>query len=135
MVVSVDVKFVVKSINEHPYHRTVYSYSREDWGVLRDHLRDVLWFDIFKHGATCAAKEITEWVEIGIDCYIPQKFSVKAPLLTMVHTCVAAIAHYFHQYQLNATTENKKLFCDSRNHSERSNYAETLCCFSAYRIS
>ena len=54
MVVSVDVKFVVKSTNEHPYH------------------------DIFKHDATYAAKEITEWVEIGIDCYIPhRKFQLK----------------------------------------------------------
>ena len=26
IVVSVDVKFVVKSTNEHPYHRTAYSY-------------------------------------------------------------------------------------------------------------
>ena len=28
MAVSVDGKFVVKSTNEHPYHRTVYSYSK-----------------------------------------------------------------------------------------------------------
>ena len=40
-VVSVDVKFVVKSTNEHPYYRTVYSYSKADWDGLRDHLRDV----------------------------------------------------------------------------------------------
>ena len=41
MVVSVDVKFVVKSTNEHPYHHTVYSYSKADWDELRDRLRDV----------------------------------------------------------------------------------------------
>ena len=46
-VVSIDVKFVVKSINEHPRHRTVYSYSKADWDGLRDHLRDVPWLDIF----------------------------------------------------------------------------------------
>jgi hypothetical protein len=39
IVVCVDVKFVVKSTNEHPYHRTVYSYSKADWDGLRDHLR------------------------------------------------------------------------------------------------
>ena len=38
---------------------------------LRDHPSDVPWLDIFKHDATYAAEEITEWVEIGIDCYIP----------------------------------------------------------------
>ena len=53
MVVSVDVKFVVKSTNEHPYHRTVYSYSKADL----DGLRDVSWLDIFKHDATYAAKK------------------------------------------------------------------------------
>ena len=29
--------------------------------------------DILKHVATYAAKEINEWVEIGIDCYIPHR--------------------------------------------------------------
>ena len=65
IVVSVDAKFVVKSTNEHPYHRTVY---KMDWDGLRDHLRDVSSVDIFKYDATCAAEEITEWVEMGIDC-------------------------------------------------------------------
>ena len=56
-VVSVDVKFVVKSTNEHPYHRTVYSYSKAaDWDVSRGHIRDVLWLD--KHDTTYDAKEI-----------------------------------------------------------------------------
>ena len=41
MVVGVDWKFVVKSTNEHPYHRTVYSYSKADRDGLRDHLKDV----------------------------------------------------------------------------------------------
>ena len=135
MVVSVDVKFVVKSTNEHPYHRTVYSYSKADWDGLRDHLRDVPWLDIFKHDATFAAKEISEWVEIGIDCYIPhRKFQLKphsSPWFTP--SCAAAIAHrnhYFHQYHRDATPENKKLFRDSRNHCKRviaearSSYAE-----------
>ena len=40
-------------------------------GWLRDHLRDVPWLDIFKHDATYAVKEITEWVKIGIHCEIP----------------------------------------------------------------
>ena len=31
MVVGVDVKFVVKSTYEHPYHHTVYSYSKAVW--------------------------------------------------------------------------------------------------------
>ena len=46
MVVSVDVKFVVKSANKHHYHRTVYSYSTADCDGLRDHLRELPWLDI-----------------------------------------------------------------------------------------
>ena len=139
MVVGVDVNFVVKSANEHPYHRTVYSYCKADWDGLRDHLRDVPWLDIFKHNATFAAKEISEWIEIGIDCYIPHhKFQLKphsSPWFTP--SCAAAIAHrnhIFHQYHRNMTPENKKLFCDSRNHCKRvleeakSKYAEATRC-------
>ena len=59
MVVSVDVKFVVTSTNEPPYHRTVYLYSKAEWDGLTDHLRGVPWLDIFKHDATYAAKEKT----------------------------------------------------------------------------
>ena len=110
MVVSVDVEFVVKSTNEHPYHRIACSYSKADWDGLKDHLRDVLWLDIFKHGDICAAKEIPEWVVIGIDCYIPhRKFQLKPHSLPWFTPCAAAIAHrnhYFHQYNRNATPEN-----------------------------
>ena len=60
MVVSVDVKFVVKSTNEHPYHHTIYSYRKADLDGLRDHLWNVPWLDIFKHATTYATKEITK---------------------------------------------------------------------------
>ena len=79
MAVSVDVKFVVKSTNEHLYHRTVYSYSKADWDGLRVHLKDMPWLDIFRHDVNYADREITQWVEIGIDCYIPRrKFQLKS---------------------------------------------------------
>ena len=73
MAVSVDVKFVVKSTYEHPYHRTPYSYSKADWDGLRDHFGDVPWLDTFKHDATYAAKEIPEWVETAT--YLTESFS------------------------------------------------------------
>ena len=52
MVFSVDMKFLVNSTNGHPYHRTVYSYNKADRDGVSDHLKDVLWLDIFKHDAT-----------------------------------------------------------------------------------
>ena len=38
-----------KSVNEHSYHCTVYSYSKADWDELMDHLGNVPWLEIFKH--------------------------------------------------------------------------------------
>ena len=131
------MKFVVKSKNEHHYHHSVCSYSKTDW--------DLPWLDIFKHDATYAAMEITEWVEIGIDCYIPhRKFQLKphspSPWFTPCATAIAHRNHYFHHYHWNATPENKKLFYDSHNHCKRvlkdarSNYAETTDCSVASQL-
>ena len=95
------------------------------------------WLDIFKYDATYTAKEIAEWVEISIDCYIPhRKFQLKPHSTPWSTLCAAAIAHrnhYFYQYHQNAAPENKKLFCDSCNHCKRvlkdaiSNYALKTC--------
>ena len=38
-----------------------------------DHLRDVPWEDAFKLGASAAASEFCEWVQVGIDVYIPHR--------------------------------------------------------------
>ena len=58
--------------------------------------------------------------------YLPKfqlKFQLKPhPSPWFIPSCAAAIAHYnhyFHQYHRNVTPENKKLFCDSRNHCKR----------------
>ena len=124
MVVSVDVKFVIKSTNEHPYHLllTIYSCSKANWNGLRGYLRDVHWLDIFKHDATYAAKEITEWVEIGIDCYIPpRKFQLQPHSSSCFSRCAAAIAHrnhYFHQYHRNTIPEIRNCFVTVRESSK-----------------
>ena len=77
-VVSVSIDFPSYSQRDVPFHRIVYDYSRADWDGLRDHLRDVPWEDIFKLGASAAASEFCEWVQVGIDVYIPhQKYQAK----------------------------------------------------------
>ena len=49
-----------------------YDYSCADWDGLCDHLRYALWEDIFKLGASAAAREFCEWDQVGlIDVYIP----------------------------------------------------------------
>ena len=78
VVVSVSINFPVNSKQEAPFYRVAYDYSRADWDGLRDHLRDIPWEDIFKLGASTAASEFCEWVQVGIDVYIPhRKYQVK----------------------------------------------------------
>ena len=49
-----------------------------DWDSLYGHLRDVPWEDIFNLRASAAASEFCEWVQVGIDVYIPHcKYLVK----------------------------------------------------------
>ena len=70
-VVSVSIDFPTNSQHDAPFHCISYDYSRADWDGLHDHLRDVPWEDIFKLGASAAASEFCEWVQVGIDVYIP----------------------------------------------------------------
>ena len=72
--VSVSIDFPSNSQRDDPFHRIAYDYYRAVWDGLRDHLRDVPWEHIFKLGASAAA----EWVQVGIDVYIPhRKYEVK----------------------------------------------------------
>ena len=78
VVVSVSIDFPSYSQWDAPFHCIAYDYSCADWDGLRDHLRDVPWEDIFKLGASAAASEFCEWVQAGIDVYIPHcKYQVK----------------------------------------------------------
>ena len=68
-----------------------------------DHLRDVPWEDIFKFGAFAAASEFCEWVQVGMDVYIPHhKYQVKlhsSPWISVA--CAAAIVHRNHLFGTN----------------------------------
>ena len=71
VIVSVSIDFTLYSQRDVLFHRIAYDYSRADWDSLHDHLRDVLWVDIFKLSASAAAHEFCEWNQVGIDVYIP----------------------------------------------------------------
>ena len=75
-----------------------YDYSHADCDGLHDHLRDVPWVDDFKLGASVAASEFCEWVQVGIDVYIPhRKYQVtphSSPWFSA--DCAAAIVHRNH---------------------------------------
>ena len=78
VVISVSIDSPSNLQRHAPFHRMFYDYSHVDWDDLRDHSRDVPWEDIFKLGASAAAREFCEWVQVGIDVYIPhRKYQVK----------------------------------------------------------
>ena len=98
VIVSVSIDFPINSKWDTPFHFVAYDYSCADWDGVRDHLRDVPWEDIFKVSAFAAASEFCEWVQVGIDVYIPNhKYQVKphsSPWFSAV--CAAAIVHRNH---------------------------------------
>ena len=102
VVVSVSTGFPINSKQTIPFHCIAYDYSHADWDGLRDHLRDVPWEDIFKPNTSAAASEFCEWVQAGIDVYIPHhKYQVKphsSPWFSAA--CAAAIVHRNHFFHL-----------------------------------
>ena len=78
VVVSDSIAFPSKSKQDAPFHRIAYDYSCADWDSLCDHLRIVPWADIFKLSDSAAPSEFCEWVQVGIDVYIPhRKYQLK----------------------------------------------------------
>ena len=124
VVVSVSIDFPINSKQDSPFHRVAYDYSRADWDRLRDNLRDVPLENTFKLGASTAASEFCEWVQVGIDVYIPhRKYRVKphsSPWFSAA--CAAAIVHrnhFFRLYQQNKSSESKVKFRQASNRCKR----------------
>ena len=89
--------------------------SCADWDGSHDNLRNVLWDDIFKLGASAAVSEFYELVQVRIDVYIHQnKYQVKPHLsLWFLATLAAAIVHqnnFFILYQQSKSSESKVKF-------------------------
>ena len=69
--VSVSIDLPVNSKQDSLSHCIAYDYLCTDWDGLCDRLRDVPWKRIFKISAATAATKFCEWVQVGIDGYIP----------------------------------------------------------------
>ena len=124
VIVSVSIDFPSYSKLDVMFQCIAYDYSRADWDGLCDHLRDVPWEDIFKLSASTAASEFCEWVQVGIDVYIPhRKYQVKPhPSPWFSAACAAAIVHrnhFIHFYQKNKSSESKVKFRQASNHWKR----------------
>ena len=124
VVVSVSIDFLSNSKLDAPFHCITYDYSLADWDGLHDHLRDILWDDIFKLSASAAASEFCEWFQVGIDVYISHRnYQVKphsSPWFSIA--CTAAIVHrnhFFRLYQQNKSSESKVNLKQASNRCKR----------------
>ena len=111
VVVSVSIDVPSNSQQDATFYHIAYHY----WDGLRDHLRDVPWEDIFKLSASVAASAFCEWVQVGIDEYIPhRKYQVKphsSPWFSAA--CALAIVyrnHFFCLYQKDKSSDSKVKF-------------------------
>ena len=124
VVVSVSIDFPSYSQQDALFHHIAYDYSRADWDSFRDRLRDVPCKDIFKLSASAAASEFCEWVQVGIDVYIPhRKYQVKPHSSPwFLAACAAAIVHrnhFFRLYQREKSSDSKVKFRQASNHCKR----------------
>ena len=124
VVVSFSIYFPTNSKQDAPFHCIVYDHSLADWNGLHDHLRDVSWENIFKLSTSAADSEFCEWVEVGIDVYIPhRKYQVKphsSPWFSAA--CAAAIVHrnhFFCLYQREKSSDSKVKFSQASNQCKR----------------
>ena len=60
VVVSVSIDSPLNSHWDTTFHHVAYNYFCADWEGLCDHLRGVLWEDIFRLSASAAASEFCE---------------------------------------------------------------------------
>ena len=124
VVVSVSIDFPTNSQQDAPFHCIAYDYSCADWNGLRDHLRDVPWEDIFKLRASDVASEFCEWIQVGIDVYIPHRKYQVNPCLSpwFSAACAAAIVHrnhFFRLYQREKSSDSKVKFRQASNRCKR----------------
>ena len=124
VVVSVSIDFPLNSQRDASFHWIAFGYSRADLDGLCHHLRDVPWEDIFKRGASVAAREFCELVQIGRDVYIShRKYQVKShssPWFSAA--CAAAIVHrnhFFRLYQKDKSSDSKVKFRQASNRCKR----------------
>ena len=127
VVVSVSTDFLTNSKWDALFHCIAYDCSHADWDSLCDNLRDNPLGGgggIFKFSASAAASQFCEWVQDGIDAYIPQcKYQVKPHLSPWFSAaCAAAIVyrnHFFHLYQQSKSSKSKVKFRQVSNPCER----------------
>ena len=121
--VSVSIDSPSNSQRDAPFNRIAYDLSHGDSDGLLDHLRDVPWKDIIRLGASAATSEFCEWVQVGIDIYIPhRKYQVKphsSPWFSAACPAAIVIEIIFCLYQKDKSSASKVKFRQPSNHCKR----------------
>ena len=112
--VSIDIPSICVK-GKAPLHCIAHDYSSDDWNGLHDHLKDILWEDIFVLGASATVTEFYMCLQVGIDVYIPHhKYQVKPHLSPRLsNVCATVITHRNHVFSLhqhNKSSESKVKF-------------------------
>ena len=81
VVLSVSIDFPSNSQQNGMFRCIAYDYSCAEQDGLRNHLRDVPWGVTFKLGASAAAREFCEWLQVGIDVYILLIKNIRSSLI------------------------------------------------------
>ena len=120
MVLSVSIDYLSDSICDARFYCIAYDYSHAYWNGLHDHLKDLPWENIFRLGASTAACEFNEWIQIRIYVYIPNhKYQVKPHSSSWLSAaCVATIVYrncFSYLYQQNKSPESKGKFRQASN--------------------
>ena len=120
VIVLVSIDFSSNSQRDALFRGIAYDYSCAYWDSLCDHFRGMPWEDVFKLSSSAAASEFFEWVQVGIDVYIPHpKYQAKPHSSPWFSAgCAAAIVHrnhFFCLYQQTKSTESKVKFRQSSN--------------------
>ena len=117
-----------------PFHRTLYQFAKADWCGFRTFLSQVAEKHILSNDVHKSAQELAEWLQVGMEAYIPHRTYQVKPRSQPWFTpeCAAAICqrnHFFHRYRRDSTTNNLNLFraarrhCKETLHQARSRYA------------
>ena len=137
IVVLVSIDFPTNSQQDAPFHHIAYDYSHADWDGLRDHLRDFPRKDIFKLGASAAASEFCEWVQVGIDVCIPHSQVKPHSSPWFSAACAAAIVHrnhFFCLHQREKSSDFKVKFRQASNRCKRVHEAAKLAYANKTRV-
>ena len=94
-IVSVSVSYSSPSTTFQPFHRMVFQFGKADWDGFRCFLADVPWSSVQGLGPDLAADELSQWINLGMEIYIPLRtYHIRAHSQHWyTPACAAPIAH------------------------------------------